>query len=278
MSRKEYYSQRKGLSKINGYEFIDVLILFCNIYNDLKEGQYFGREDMYGHHHGGKFGSNPGSKILKTLKKKNLYPIVFNSHSYSEEDLFDIIEFLFDYCSAPLKDMFGNLQYSLISNEISYDKEVGQIFFRDEINEILRDYKDGFELTKEGYIETLNKEGLEQVLDQEIVSLDNETDSKVKESIRIFRRSGTILEKQSSLKQLADVLEHFRNDYKSNPINGKDENAIFDIANNFAVRHYNLKQKDKYPQDLYYSWIFHIFLSTYHLWARLIKANSVILK
>ena len=50
----------------------------------------------------------------------------------------------------------------------------------------------------------------------------------------------------------------------------KDDSAIFEIANNFAIRHHNPQQKTNYDQSIWYAWMFHFYLATYHAAIRLL--------
>jgi len=47
-------------------------------------------------------------------------------------------------------------------------------------------------------------------------------------------------------------------------LNHKDESALFNIANNFAIRHHNPAQNQNYNEKFWYSWMFHFYLATYH--------------
>ena len=143
------------------------------------------------------------------------------------------------------------------------------------------EYVDGFVLNEKGQIESLKLGGLEQIINAKVPKIEGElgqnVEQKVEEAVKIFRRRGKdMTEKQNAIKQLADVLEHFKKDYNVR-ILSKDENDLFQIANQFTIRHFDLKQKSDYPQELYYSWIFQVFLATYHLWTRLIEDRKVIL-
>lgn len=53
-------------------------------------------------------------------------------------------------------------------------------------------------------------------------------------------------------------------------LDSKDEAAIFELANNFAIRHHNPKQKTNYDQTIWFSWIFHFYLAIYHAAIRLL--------
>jgi hypothetical protein len=50
----------------------------------------------------------------------------------------------------------------------------------------------------------------------------------------------------------------------------KDESALFELANNFAIRHHNPDQKTNYDRAIWYSWMFHFYLATYHAAIRLL--------
>lgn len=53
-------------------------------------------------------------------------------------------------------------------------------------------------------------------------------------------------------------------------LNTKDESSLFDIANNFSIRRHSPNQKTNYDQTIWYSWIFHFYLATYHTVIRLL--------
>jgi len=52
----------------------------------------------------------------------------------------------------------------------------------------------------------------------------------------------------------------------------KDESDLFNIANNFGLRHHNENQKTNYDGKLWNSWLFYFYLSTIHLILRKIDA------
>jgi hypothetical protein len=48
----------------------------------------------------------------------------------------------------------------------------------------------------------------------------------------------------------------------------KDEGDLFNIANNFGIRHLNEKQKTSYDENIWLSWMFYFYLSTIHVLLR----------
>jgi hypothetical protein len=70
---------------------------------------------------------------------------------------------------------------------------------------------------------------------------------------------------------MADVFEWLKKAKNlAGVLDKKDESVIFDLANNFAVRHHNPNQKINYDRAIWYSWIFHFYLATYHAAVRLL--------
>jgi hypothetical protein len=62
-----------------------------------------------------------------------------------------------------------------------------------------------------------------------------------------------------------------------NVITKNDEGDLFNIANNFAIRHDNEEQKTSYDRALWLSWMFYFYLATLHYAARKLlesKTNS----
>jgi hypothetical protein len=61
-------------------------------------------------------------------------------------------------------------------------------------------------------------------------------------------------------------------------LNKKDESDLFNIANNFAIRHHNPEQKSNYDEKIWYSWMFHFYLASYHAVIRIINRDKSIPK
>jgi hypothetical protein len=179
----------------------------------------------------------------------------------TEDHVFDALEFLYDHVSKP-----GQWE-----NE--YDDEAGRKEFKEKANAFLSDYKSGYELTEEGIVLALGTDGLQNILSADIVPYDEaNVDSKVRSAITKWRnRHLSLSEKKEAIRELADVFEWLKKTKGLTAVlDGKDESAIFDLANNFAIRHHNPKQKTNYDRVIWYSWIFHFYLATYHATVRLL--------
>jgi len=63
---------------------------------------------------------------------------------------------------------------------------------------------------------------------------------KIESAVRAFRaRGASIDDKRHAVRDLADVLEAIRPEAKQ-AMQSKDEGALFDLANNFAIRHHTI--------------------------------------
>jgi hypothetical protein len=191
----------------------------------------------------------------------------------TEDNVFDTLEFLSDHVAKPgelilmLSDGYRYEDYN------GYDIEMGREEFRQKANAFLCDYRSGYELTKDSIVLAAGTDGLQHILDAEIVPYDEaNVDSRVRNAILKWRnRHLTLSEKKEAVRELADVFEWLKKTKRLDRVlDKKDESAIFEIANDFAVRHHNPLQKTEYDKNIWYSWMFHFFLATYHAAIRLL--------
>ncbi|WP_086949827.1 hypothetical protein [Sphingobacterium sp. JB170] len=91
--------------------------------------------------------------------------------------------------------------------------------------------------------------------------------------MKFRRHKSTLEDRKDSIRELADVLEFLRPKIKT-VLDGKDEKDLFNIANNFGVRHHNNQQKVEYDKPIWYSWMFYFYLATIHAILRLIDKHK----
>jgi hypothetical protein len=192
---------------------------------------------------------------------------------------FDAIEFLFDHVSKPGKliGMTSDTGYHYYDYDC-YDDEAGREEFRQKANVFLGDYGQGYELTQDGMVLAVGVNGLQHIIDAEIVPYDEENvDNKVREAIYKWRnRKHSIADMKVAIRDLADVFEWLKKTKRLDKVlDNKDDSAIFEIANNFALRHHNPQQKSNYDKNIWYAWIFHFYLATYHATIRLLIKHKI---
>ena len=268
MIREAYYSQRNSLNsmceKINLEQLKD---LFKTIYNQFHSYEYF--MEKIGHSSGsnyycGNLGDDEsiGSMLFLKLRKKSLWPIWSKIENYSEDDLFDIIEFCYDNISKP---------YYINEFYIEYNVQEAQEEYRQEINSQLKDYNEGYEIDKNGNVVRLVQNGFLQLIEKEPPTEDEDIKQRIDQAIKNYRkRNSTLLERKESVRHLADILEKLRPKIKEK-ITNKDDDDLFNIINNFGIRHNNDRQKTKYDESIWISWMFYYYLATVHACLLLIK-------
>jgi hypothetical protein len=279
MREKPYYSVRTGKNPLSGKIDLPMLIkLFKTLYVRFDDEGYF-QEDLgfYCVDAGfisGTLGHDLEGVLLLELRKNDLSPIRSQIDNYAEDDLFDIIEFLYDHCSRPITRTYHNWSECGWHCE-TFDRELGQVEYREKVNRILKIYKEGYELSPNGEILVLADSGLEALLEAPLPSVDPDNiEARIDAARQKFRRYRSSLdERRDAIRDLADVLEFLRPKLKGIIIS-KDEDDLFNIANNFGIRHHNEKQKVNYDKAIWYSWLFYYYLATIHAVLRLIAKSQ----
>ena len=274
MKKREYYSIRTGKNPNTNKLSLEVTNrLIRDIYLDfIKQGyfdEYFGFTCVDLDFIPGKLGEAVEAKVFRALKKDHLYPFKDRFLEYSEDDLFDVIEFLFDCVSKPISGEYHSWNNCGMHWE-KFDKREGEKLFSSLINEILIDYSDGFQLNKDGEILVEGEDGLKEIFDAEIKTDDPENiDNRIQSAIKRFRyHRSSIDERKNSVRELFDVLEYLKSKTR-NILFKKDESDLFNIANNFGIRHHNPNQKTDYNESIWLSWMFYFCLSTIDTYIKL---------
>lgn len=273
------YSLRTGINpRTTGLPLKTILNLFIRLYAQLEE-------EGYTHEHFGFFcvDEQDGIKgkifdieytLLVTLRKeRQLWPISGWAEGYSEDDLFDMIEFLFDRVSMPVDGHLHSYnQCGMHWN--TFDMVAGQREFRKRINELLTLYERRFELSPDGLILEQPPSGFELLYEATAPTEDRTIEERIEAAKTEYRRHGASLDtRRHAVADLAGVLEALR-PKMGQAITSKDEADLFNIANNFAIRHHNDKQKTDYEASLWLSWMFYVYLSTIHLILRRLDSKK----
>ncbi len=275
---RAYYSVRLG--RRSGELSLDLSTLnrlFKALYATLLDVYYFqealGYDCVDSGQIAGTMGPDPAAYALLKLRKADLFPVSMD-REYSEEDVFDLCEFLYDHVSKPLEGRFHDYggcgwHYS------TFDRNAGKARFRQQINEVLADYGAGWELSKGGEIMAKVTPGLDELLEQPVASVDaRNIVNRVEEAVRKFRsRHSSPSDRRDAVRDLADVLELLRPEAKK-VLMSKDEGDLFELANSFGVRHHNTNQKTDYDPEIWFPWAFFYYLATIHATLGLIARST----
>jgi len=203
-------------------------------------------------------------EIMLKIRKRDLWLIDDHIEHYSEDDLFDIIEFLFQNVSKPIDGNYHSFGDCGMHWD-TFNKKEGESEFRAKTNEILELYEHAFELSETGELLHKPEKGFEKIFEADVPTNDKNIQTRIDSAILRFRRHGSTLDdRRQSVRDLADVLEYLKPKIKS-ILTNKDESDLFNIANNFGIRHHNEKQKTDYDTSLWLSWMFYYYLSTIHV-------------
>lgn len=252
--------------------------VFKDMYVDLARAGYF--LEAFGHHCvDGEFvrgtaGPDVERYILRQLKKGYLWPITAYAYRLEEDDIFDLVELLYEHVSQSSGDVEWDSQ-CLECGAQSFDRNAGRLEFRAAVNDILRDYDVGYELTAEGEVVSLPPAGFAELEAAALPGLVERTvTERVDEARHKFRRRGaTAAERRDALRDLADVLEYLRPRARE-VLAKKDERDLFELANRFGIRHLNAGQQLDYDPAIWQSWIFYHYLATIHACTRLIEREG----
>jgi hypothetical protein len=276
MSR-HFYSLRKGTNpNLNGLPLQETLGLFVRLYNQLHEDGYFHEAFGYVCVDAGEVPGkvrDPELEMLLTIRKRGLWPIHEKAPFYSEDDFFDVLEFLHLYVSKPIDGTMHSYNQCGMHWE-TFNKGLGQAEFRSQVNAVLSHYEQRYELSANGEVLHRPDAGFETIFDADIPSKDQSVLSRVNAATLRYRRHGsTPDDRRQAVRDLADVLEYLRPQVKS-LLTSADERDLFNIANNFGVRHHNDKQRTDYDLGIWLSWMFYFYLATIHVVLRKLEHEA----
>ena len=248
------------------------------MHDDFQGRGYF--QEAFGYHcidepeyHAGILGSDIEAGIFFRLRKHNIWPFRQHEGFWEEDDLFDVVELLFDLVSKPVRGRhhaYGGCGM----HWTDFDQFEGQFEFRQIVNQILCDFEDGYELGENGEIMRLAPKPLQPLLVAKIPRSEELTEDRISEAISKFRRhNSSIADRRDAVRNLADVLELLQPQMKK-VLNRKDESALFEIANKFGIRYLNSKQQLDYDEPIWLSWMFYFYLATIHAVLRMIEKSK----
>lgn len=275
---RHYYSQRKGTNpNLNGLPLAEILELFVRVFNQMLADGYFDESFGFTCVDAGEVAGSvrdPELEILLTIRKKGLWPIYDKAPLYKEDDFFDVLEFLFQHVSKPIDGTMHSYSSCGMHWE-TFDQLIGRKEYREKVNGVLAHYKHRYELSADGDVLRMPDAGFEPIFDADLPISDKNVVSRVNAATLAYRRHGSTLDdRRQAVRDLADVLEYLRPKVKV-LLTTADENDLFNIANNFGVRHHNDKQRTAYDTSIWLSWMFYFYLSTIHVVLRKIEHDGL---
>lgn len=269
---RPYYSQRNGSIENSRYNLETFRELFGKVFHKLQNEGYFqkylGTNCTNGYFEG-LLGADVELELLLKLGKRSLWPVWQYEKYYSEEDIFDLIEFLYDHSAKGLEGDYHSWNDCGIHYK-SFHDAAGRDYVRTTINRILKSYGDGFELSENGEVLKVADDAFKTLLEAPVVAEDIENiNARLQRAIVKFRKAkSTAEDRKDALRELADILEFLKSDVQQY-LDNQDAKDLYNIANNFGIRHHNEKQKKNYDKTIWYAWMFYYYLATIHAVTRM---------
>lgn len=197
-----------------------------------------------------------------------------------EIGFFTLIEFLFDHVAKPDESTGRYHNYSSCGwhfdcHSSEFDADTARAEWRAKVNRFLKFYGDGFALSEAGEIERITPQGFDALVVAAVPPQAGDANiAKVNNAVRVFRLGRSTREqRKQAVRELADVLEYYRSELKLH-LPKEDERDLFNIVNNFAIRHHHKNQKDDYDDSLL-AWMFYTNLATVRLVLERVHGGAV---
>jgi len=217
-------------------------------------------------------GSDEKAFVYRRTRLEGIWPIEANSQNWDRDTLLTAVEFMRDCVAKPLDGRYHDYQdcgwhYSV------FDDSEGRREYRMEVNGLLRDLEDGFELQENGEVVRLAPNGLEDLLNT-MPPGPPDVQTAIASAVRKYRqRTSSQDDQMDAVRDLASLLESLRAETKK-VLASKDDDAIFELLNKFAVRHLNSDQYSRYDRRTWIPWMFYFLLASLHASLDLLSARA----
>lgn len=248
---------------------------FVSLVNDLDERGYFERafqKDCVDDPRS----IDPSVLIEEELGEPDLWPLSIDRLTGNLEVFLDLIEVLGEFVAAPQNRQshsYGGCGW----HHRDFDIQMGRDVYFWLMNRLLDRTEFDLQLATSGedrgrLVET-HGDARNDLVTATIAGADADTRNPIEHAIALFRRRGaTVEDKRSACVALAGVLERRRSLLREELFR-KDEGALFQIANEFDVRHRSESQKGDYD-PIFLDWIFWWYLGTIELTDRILAKHS----
>lgn len=275
--RRPYRSQR-GQSSSTGSASISTSTLvtrFINLVDNLQERGYFERSF-------GKdcvddpAGIDPAALIDEEIGVSDAWPLSVDRLVADQELFLDLIEVLGEFVAAPRGrwfHSFGDCGW----HHREFNLEQGRDLYFWLINRLLVRTPLALQIATSGEdrgrLIEVHGDARNDLVTKTLEAASGSVHDPVQHAVALFRRRGaSVEEKRSACVALAGVLESRRALIRENLLR-RDEGALFQIANEFNIRHRAESQKAEYD-PVFLDWIFWWYLGTIELTERVLARQN----
>jgi hypothetical protein len=272
---RRYWSQRGSSEAPEAPTFVTIVHRVRALIDQLTGEHLFARELGYDCVDGnGESDSSPALELETRVGKPDLW--MKPDKEWTEDDLCDVIEVFHDLAARPVRGWFHSFSGCGFHPERFHVKS-GQELYRWRVNGVLESTRLGLRIADDGedigQVVRVSPDGLAELTEEVLHTSEGPARDDVEHAVAMFRaRASTRSDRRSAVVTLAGILEQRRRLIKES-LYSSDEGALFQIANNFDLRHRNDRQRDSYD-DAFLEWIFYWYLSTIQLTNRLLAVKQ----
>lgn len=219
---------------------------------------------------------DPSVLIEEEIGVPNLWPLSVDRLTDDLDVFMDVIEVLGEFVAAPQNRSIHS--YGACGwHYRDFNVQVGRDIYFWLINRLLDRTSIDLRLATSGEdrgrLVEAHGDARNDLVAATIDGADEDTRSPIEHAVALFRRRGaTVEDKRSACTTLAGVLE-LRRSLLKEELYRRDEGALFQIANEFDVRHRSESQKGDYD-PIFLDWIFWWYLGTIELTDRLVARQA----
>ncbi|WSU90526.1 hypothetical protein OG536_20660 [Streptomyces anulatus] len=211
--------------------------------------------------------------IERRLGIPHLWPL--EPETWDEDSFYGLVEVFHDLVSRPRRRSWHS--YGSEWHHYEFNSGPARILYRWKLNKMLRSSGIDYELSDEGAdlgrLVAVTDDARAQLVHQLLSAPNTNIKERTENAITLFRgRTASVEIKRSAIVILAGILEERRPLLKETLIR-KDEGALFQIMNEFTLRHRDVRQQGDYD-EAFLDWFFWWFLATVELTNRLISSRT----
>lgn len=274
---RPYFSEARGLKK--GVDLNALRVMVRDLYCDLQE-----RGDLtewLGYHcvddgHVPGTAVDPGRDIVLEVGRADIWPPDPAANDWSEDAIFDFLQFIGERVSSAVPESGRYHSFNGCGwHDQDFLPEPARRRYIERVNKLLSRYGDGWEMKLNFEIVERGPAGTEELLK---IKLPHGTSHDARRRVIVAvdkyrRRSSTRDDRRDAVRDLGDVLESMRPQAVKHL--RKDEADLFNILNNFDLRHSNEAQKKDYDA-IWLSGLFYHYLAMIHVLTHLVdRARTV---
>lgn len=269
---RPYWRQRQNPQPARHFDLDQVMDRFVRLIDDLERRGYFEqfvpKRCVDDHDF---MPPNPSALLEIWVGEPDLWPLSESRERWGPDVFHTLVEVLHDRATRP-RERDEHTYYGCGWHFFQLAPEPGRRLYRWQVNQLLDASTVPFRLADDGEdvgrLVAATDEARADLVAAVVRRDDPAAGDRVRHAVAQFRaRGGSAHDKRSAVMTLALVLEERRALLKAELLR-RDEGALFQIANEFAIRHQNEQQKADHS-PVFLDWVFWWYLATIELTDRI---------